>query len=74
MGQTRCAMEDGAVELVNPKYVIDLSRPPEVAWWAAHLAVSEKELVEAAQAVGAEVGRLSSYLRRYCASRCESCV
>ena len=57
-------MENGTVELVNPKYVIDLSRPSEVAWWAAHLAVSEKDLLEAAKAVGAKVGRLSSYLRQ----------
>ena len=57
-------MQDGTVELVNPKYVIDLSRPSEVAWWAAHLAVSEEDLVEAAKAVGAEVGRLSAYLRQ----------
>ena len=56
-------MENGTIELVNPKYVIDLSRPSELAWWAAHLAVSEKDLVEAAQAVGAEVGKVSSYLR-----------
>jgi len=57
-------MEDGRVELVNPKYVIDLSSPSELAWWAAHLAVSEKELVEASKVVGPEVGRLSSYLRQ----------
>jgi len=57
-------MEDGTVELVNPKYVIDLSSPSELAWWAAHLAVSEKDLVEAAKAVGPEVGRVSSYLRK----------
>jgi hypothetical protein len=57
-------MEDGTVELVNPKYVKDLSRPAEVAWWAAHLAVSEKDLIEAAEAVGPEVGRVSAYLRQ----------
>jgi len=57
-------MQDGTVELVNPKYVIDLSRPSEVTWWAAHLAVSEMDLIDAAKTVGAEVGRLSSYLRQ----------
>lgn len=56
-------MHDGTAELVNPKYVIDLSRPSEVAWWAAHFAVSEKHLAEAVKTVGPEVGRLSAYLR-----------
>ncbi len=57
-------MQDGTVELVNPKYVVDLSRPSEVAWWAAHFAVSEKRLAEAVKTVGPEVGRLSSHLRQ----------
>jgi len=57
-------MDSVTIELVNPRYVIAVSRPAEVAWWPDNLAVSGASLIEAVKAVGAEAGRVCSYLRK----------
>ena len=49
---------------LSPKYVIDVSKPFHVSWWAATLGVSEDELIEAVASSGARAIDAFRYLCR----------
>jgi hypothetical protein len=53
-----------AAELLSRGYVIDVSKPFHVAWWAATLGVNQADLVRAVRAVGAEVDEVYRYFSR----------
>jgi hypothetical protein len=44
------------------RYVIDVSKPWHVAWWAKELGVSEDSLLDAIHRVGVEVGAVEAYI------------
>jgi len=39
-------------EQLSPKYIVDVTKPSHVAWWAAAFEVQERALIEAVEAVG----------------------
>jgi hypothetical protein len=57
-------IEKAIEQQLSPKYIIDLSKPFHVAWWAATLGVSEQDLVRAVNAVGTQATDVSCYLRQ----------
>ena len=51
---------------LSPEYVIEVSKPFHVSWWAATLGVTEQELVEAVSATGVRAVEVCRYLRKEC--------
>lgn len=49
---------------LSPKYVIDVSKPFHVSWWAATLGVTEEEVIEAVTSSGARAIDAFRYLCR----------
>jgi len=45
------------------RYLIDVSKPWHVAWWAKELGVSEDSLLEAVRAVGNQARAVQYHLR-----------
>ena len=48
----------------SPNYIIDVSKPFHVSWWAATLGATEQDLIRAVNAVGARAIEVSYYLRQ----------
>jgi len=57
-------MNKATAELLSQGYIIDVSKPFHVAWWAATLGVDQADLVRAVRAVGAEADAVYWYLSR----------
>jgi len=53
-----------AAELLGHGYVIDVSKPFHIAWWAATLGVDQADLVRAVRAVGAKADEVYWHLSR----------
>lgn len=58
---------------LSPNYVIDVSKPVHVSWWAAALGVTEQELAEAVSAIGVQAIEVCRYLRKECVMPAEGC-
>ncbi len=48
---------------LNPNYIIDVSKPFHVSWWATALDATEQDLIRAVNAVGARAIEVFYYLR-----------
>ena len=57
-------MNKATAELLSHGYVIDMSKPFHIAWWAATLGVDQTDLVRAVKAVGAAADEVYWYLSR----------
>ena len=67
-------MTERAIEpQLSPNYVIDVSKPVHVSWWAAALGVTEQELAEAVSAIGVRATEVCRYLRKDRVTRVEGC-
>lgn len=49
---------------LSNKYVIDVSKPWHVAWWAARLGISEQQVVDLVKRVGDNAENVRNHLRR----------
>lgn len=49
---------------LSPTYVIDVTKPVHVSWWAAALGVTEQELAEAVSTIGVRAIEVCRYLRK----------
>ena len=47
---------------VDPRYVIDISKPWHVAFWAEALGVTDAEVIQAVEAVGENADQVARYL------------
>jgi Protein of unknown function (DUF3606) len=54
--------ENVVEESLRHRYVIDVSKPVHLSWWAATLDVREADLIQAVNAVGAQVQDVYGYL------------
>src|SRR5262245_26271118 len=54
-------------EQLNPNYVIDVTKPSHLAWWAAAFAVPEQAVIEAVDVVGPQATQVLRYLQQDCA-------
>ncbi len=55
-------IENAIEQQLNPKYIIDVTKPFHVAWWAAIFGVNEQELIDAVNAVGMQATQVYRYL------------
>jgi len=52
---------------LSPNYVVDVTKPFHIAWWAAAFDVPERTLIEAVEVVGPQATEVFRYLQRYVA-------
>ena len=52
---------------LSPSYVVDVTKPFHIAWWAAAFDVPERTLIEAVELVGPRATEVFRYLQRYVA-------
>jgi len=50
-------------EQLSPNYVVDVTKPSHLAWWAAAFDVPERALIEAVDAVGPQATEVFHYLQ-----------
>jgi Protein of unknown function (DUF3606) len=49
---------------LSPKYIVDVTKPSHVAWWAAAFEVPERTLIEAVEVVGPQATEVFRYLQQ----------
>src|SRR5215831_10144010 len=49
---------------LSPNYVVDVTKPAHLAWWAAAFDVPEQALLEAVEVVGPQATEVFRYLQR----------
>ena len=49
---------------LNPDYVVDVTKPSHLAWWAAAFDVPEQAVIEAVEVVGPQATEVFRYLQR----------
>ena len=52
---------------LSPSYVVDVTKPSHLAWWAAAFDVPERTLIEAVKLVGPQAIQVFHYLQRHAA-------
>jgi hypothetical protein len=57
---------------LSPNYVVDVTKPAHLAWWAAAFDVPEQALIEAVEFVGPQATEVFRYLQRDDAQRSET--
>jgi|SRR5215510_8773188 len=48
---------------LSPNYVVDVTKPAHLAWWAAAFEVPEQALIEAVEVVGPQATEVFRYLQ-----------
>ena len=49
---------------LSPNYVVDVTKPSHLAWWAAAFDVPEQAVIEAVEVVGPQATEVFRYLQR----------
>ena len=52
---------------LSPNYVVDVTKPSHLAWWAAAFAVPEQAVIEAVDVVGPQATEVLRYLQQFSA-------